>query len=994
MPAQFVLLSLGTLDLRDAGGQPVASILSQPRRAAILAYLAIARPPGFHRRDTLLALFWPESEERPARDLLNTNLSRLRASLGTDTVLSRGNEEVGLERSRLWCDVDAFEAAIEEGRAEAALDLYRGDLLEGFHISDAPDFERWLDAERQRLRELAADAAWRSAEERLNRGDAHATRHFAERAVTLLPDSETGLRRAVSLLERAGDRAAALRLYQRLTQRLRQEYDVDPAPETQRLIERVRERHDPAGPALFSEAASDPLPSDAEHRTEASTGADEGAPPPVGLRPLQPQRPARGWAALLRQMAPRHVIAAAAVLIIVALLPSLFLNRDGAAPAEIEHVAIFPFVIRGGEDAEYLREGMVDLLAAKLDGVGTLHVVNPRAVLNRVDAGRALTLERARRAAGDLGAGLVVLGSATQVGGKLQLDAALFDGRTGGRPLARATVEGEAGDIFALVDRLARGLLASRFDAPEQRLSRISAETTHSVEALRLYLEGERRFRAGDFDGAGEAFRSATLLDERFALAHYRLSTAAAWAGDDSVARGAAARALSLAERVPENEARLIQGWNAYLSGRGDEAEQIYRTVVTSRPSDIEAWYRLAEVLFHYGPTYGTPLSEAGMAFQRVVQLEPDHVVSLVHLARIAAQNRKLERLDTLVARLETVGAAESELLEVRVLRAVLRRDAGKETELREALSHADAQLSESIARSAIAFAGDLHAPRRLGVQLGAPIGSHRWVIQRLLLAHLALARGRWSEADAHLDDLAAVDPAFGLETRIMLATRPFLPLDERELRALRRAWADRPQPGGGYAEPGEIAMQPPWTGDYARGLVDSALGDHEAAGEAARRLEQIVAVNPASRQDSMLVALHQQLARLLRARVLASKGDAAGALETLGPVRLLALRILPDITQHPHAAERFLRAILLKQLGRDEEALRWFASIPDPSGYDVVYLAPSHFHRAEIHEKRGERERAVEHYARVVELWRDADPELQGMVRSARSRLQRLGSM
>jgi len=56
------------------------------------------------------------------------------------------------------------------------------------------------------------------------------------------------------------------------------------------------------------------------------------------------------------------------------------------------------------------------------------------------------------------------------------------------------------------------------------------------------------------------------------------------------------------------------------------------------------------------------------------------------------------------------------------------------------------------------------------------------------------------------------------------------------------------------------------------------------------------------------------------------------------------------------------------------------------------MYLAPSHLHRARIHERRGERVAAVEHYARVVELWRDADPRLQPLVEEARAALRRLG--
>src|SRR5256885_9674153 len=55
---------LGRLSLTSAAGRDVRALLGQPRRLALLAYLAAATPPGFHRRDSLLALFWPELDQR------------------------------------------------------------------------------------------------------------------------------------------------------------------------------------------------------------------------------------------------------------------------------------------------------------------------------------------------------------------------------------------------------------------------------------------------------------------------------------------------------------------------------------------------------------------------------------------------------------------------------------------------------------------------------------------------------------------------------------------------------------------------------------------------------------------------------------------------------------------------------------------------------------------------------------------------------------------
>ena len=131
------LCLLGTVELQAADGRSVQSILAQPRRTALLAYLALARPHGFQRRDVVAARFWPEMDAERARAALRGGLHFVRQSLGDDVVLGRGQEEVELNRARVWCDAVAFEAALDGGRPDEAMALYRGELLEGFHLDDA-----------------------------------------------------------------------------------------------------------------------------------------------------------------------------------------------------------------------------------------------------------------------------------------------------------------------------------------------------------------------------------------------------------------------------------------------------------------------------------------------------------------------------------------------------------------------------------------------------------------------------------------------------------------------------------------------------------------------------------------------------------------------------------------------------------------------------------------------------------------------------------------
>jgi len=236
------LRMLGRLSLTGADGREVRGLLGQPRRLALLAYLAAASPQRFHRRDTLLALFWPELDQEHARAALRQALHVVRDALGGDIVASRGDEEIGLDFAQVSCDVAAFERALRDGQLEEALDLYRGPLLEGFFISDAPEFERWLETERARVQQAAAVAARALAGRSESDTDLTRAVRWTRRSMELAPSDEGLVRHLMTLLDRQGDRAGALQAYEAFARRIAAEYDAEPAAETKALRAAVRAR--------------------------------------------------------------------------------------------------------------------------------------------------------------------------------------------------------------------------------------------------------------------------------------------------------------------------------------------------------------------------------------------------------------------------------------------------------------------------------------------------------------------------------------------------------------------------------------------------------------------------------------------------------------------------------------------------------------------------------------------------------------------------------
>jgi tetratricopeptide (TPR) repeat protein len=164
---------------------------------------------------------------------------------------------------------------------------------------------------------------------------------------------------------------------------------------------------------------------------------------------------------------------------------------------------------------------------------------------------------------------------------------------------------------------------------------------------------------------------------------------------------------------------------------------------------------------------------------------------------------------------------------------------------------------------------------------------------------------------------------------------------------------------------------------DYLIGSLSARVGDSAGAARSAASLERAQTSTPAD-------SLAQALALGVRALVARSRGYPEAALQLLERIQAPARR--EEVSQSPFhavALERYLRADLLRELGRDEEALAWYASLGE--------LSPSHLHQAEIYERLGRRAEAAEHYARFIDLWKDADPEFQPAVATAEGRLKEL---
>src|SRR5688572_9653589 len=342
---------LGHTELSLAGNVTGGAVLRQPKRLALLAYLALATTNGFRRRDQIVGIFWPEQDQMHARTQLRKALHGLRATVGTNAFVTRGEEEIRLDNDHVWCDAVVFRRHVEAREWSDALELYRGDLLEGLYPGGVgEEFERWLYEQRSDLRELASRTAWECSSQADLAGDGAAAIAFARRAAELAPDDEEGMRRLIAALDRYGDRAGALRAFSEWQARLQKEFGAEQEPVTRKLVRKVqahRKGESIETPRLFS-----------------SLESSQGSPvtPAVAQSTLasgqQPARPRRS-------LTP-PIIAWSTVWLISLSLAVFGMSARSSGTVELAAVAVIP--LRGLADsaAAAIGQGIAEELTAGL----------------------------------------------------------------------------------------------------------------------------------------------------------------------------------------------------------------------------------------------------------------------------------------------------------------------------------------------------------------------------------------------------------------------------------------------------------------------------------------------------------------------------------------------------------------------------------------------------------------------------------------------------
>ncbi len=651
----------------------------------------------------------------------------------------------------------------------------------------------------------------------------------------------------------------------------------------------------------------------------------------------------------------------------------------------LDAFAVFPFCVSGDAELEHWSEDLPILLSMTLDGVAGLRKIGPNLIVTAAtrESVGCRDPEAAASIAERYGAGLYVLGNVFAVGGSIRVDASLYQSGSGMTSSAQAEVETEE-RFDAVIDTLARELIAERLANQDAQLGALAARTTDSPEALGAWLEGEAAYGEGDFQGAAVSYSRAVEIDSAFALAWFRLGwTLWGQTLDNEPGRRAIRNALLHRDALPNRERLMLEAFDAWTRGAVNEAERLYRSLLETYPDNVEALLQLGGILGHNNPVRGRSGAEARQVYERLLDLDPENPDAHLQLASRAAGEGKLEEHTSLIRRLREISPAQPWIWPVAIVGPFASGDTESQRSfLTEALTKPDALVLaavENVAAVSRDFGGAVELLRIAADESRSPQSRG---LAHINLAYVYQAQGMLIDARRELQIATDLGQPDALLHEAALSMVPMSGALSGDVSDIRRALENAVQP--------DVATTPLGA---AFALLRHYLLAHfclrqqefENAREHASALAALLEESPAP-------SLVRDMSHGVLSEIALRSGDSVEALQLIeGATFETAFPLMYESPFHSRVHERFLMAELLRATGRGEEAVRWYASIGEKYLFDLPYVAASQLALAEFYEARGDYDQAAVHYERFVEMWADADPELMPRVEEARRRMMRL---
>jgi serine/threonine-protein kinase len=450
-------------------------------------------------------------------------------------------------------------------------------------------------------------------------------------------------------------------------QQLLARHALDPVPPLRTVRDTVPDTLERTVTRALAKVPADRFPTAAAFSQALAVPGDSGATPagiPAGTPATSPTVRTPSAATPVRRGRTVAIVGGAVVAAAVGLGLAAYLRRPRPAGVlDRTLVAVVPFRVAGAApELSYLREGMIDLLAARLTGEGGTRAADPRSVMaawrqaarsDTDDLPEDATIGVARR----VGAGRLLLGGIVGTAAHVAINAQLLPvGSSGTR--AEARVEGPTDSLPQLVDRLAAQLITEGSGS-----SQLDALVNTPLSALRLYLEGLAAQRRGNYPDAVVRFGQALDRDSTFALAGLNLASAAGWTTSPGAARRGLERAWASRDRLrPRDQALLAAEIGPDYPAASPLARypEAWERAVDLGPDDAVRWYEMGDLYYHDGPYLQIDGTErrAAEAFRRSVAIDSGvgPLGHLVDMAVVAGDSAAVRRLGAIYLAHDTSG--------------------------------------------------------------------------------------------------------------------------------------------------------------------------------------------------------------------------------------------------------------------------------------------------------------------------------------------------
>jgi DNA-binding SARP family transcriptional activator/tetratricopeptide (TPR) repeat protein len=552
------LLTFGELSLRN-GDRIATGAGAQRSRLSILAVLAAAGDRGV-ARDKLLGYFWANSSQEQARQALKQASYALRRTVDAE-LFSEGSATLCLNRSVITSDVDDFLTASAAKDHALVAALWRGPFLDGIYVRNAPEFERWVETERDRLARLLDESLEQLAARAEGASAWSEAIAWRRRLVERDRLSSRATRALMETLAAAGDSLAALEEARIYEARVLADLGAGADPAIAELCSRIR------GRASDRRIGADMAPSRSESPDMAPAGT---------MTTIEPSVPRRGSRRRLIALGILAIGAGAAAIAWTGFSASRDLSYD------LGRILVLPLENRSTDSAlASLGRAAGESIADGIRAAGFTAIT---------DSG---TTEDART---------VVYGQLTSRPDSFVARITVADVRSGRVRLVIAA--GERRDqpthawLTALRARVAGGI-ATLSDA---RLAVLSDPFTSppTIDAYRDYASGLAHFAHGEYDPALKDFQRVASTDSLFAgvlvWQAYSFWGIGRSAQHDSVVN-------VLQRRRPELSALQRSALDYFLAVRGRDRRAKYENAVrAARLAPHSEWvFNLAEAAMEMG---------------------------------------------------------------------------------------------------------------------------------------------------------------------------------------------------------------------------------------------------------------------------------------------------------------------------------------------------------------------------------------------------------